>query len=97
MIITCPSKKRQAQNSAYGLLTSTTHVSLWKSCTVSPNGDCIVSASDDRTLKVRDASTGGEITTFHAEHVLMTCAFLPDREHLVADGSGGFYFLRLVW
>jgi WD40 repeat protein len=72
------------------------HVARVNDCAVSPDGSFIVSASNDQTLKVWNAQTGDCFATFHGDSQLITCACLPDGEHLVAGGNSGVYFLRLV-
>jgi WD40 repeat protein len=63
---------------------------------MSTEGRVIVSASHDSTLKVWDAASGACLLTFPVESKLFACAFHPDGEHLVACGTPGMYFLRLV-
>src|SRR5256714_2745158 len=65
-------------------------------CAVSPDGRFIVSASDDQTLKVWDAQTGVCEDTFFASAALLACTFCPDSVHMIAGGSLGVYFLRLL-
>jgi WD40 repeat protein len=72
------------------------HTDEVEGCAISPAGDFIASVSDDWTLKVWDARTGVCLSTLYVEGWLLTCAFHPDGEHLVAAGAGGVYFLRWV-
>lgn len=65
-------------------------------CAFSPDDSLIASVSADGTLKVWDARGGGCAATFYVDDVLWDCAWSPDGLHLVAAGSGGVYFLRLV-
>jgi WD40 repeat protein len=62
-------------------------------CAISPKGDFIVSASGDRTLKVWDALTGACLSILYVNGPLLACAFHPDREHIVAAGAVGVFFL----
>lgn len=63
-------------------------------CAFSPDGKLIVSASDDRTLKVWDAQTGQTLATLFAEGQMLCCVI--HGEMIVAGGARGVYFLRLV-
>lgn len=78
-------------------LTLRGHFASVYSCAVSADGRLIVSASADQTLKVWDASSGVCLLTFPLNGALSGCAIHPDREHLVACGALGLYFLRLIW
>ena len=57
-------------------------------CAVSPNGDYIVSASDDKTLKLWDAATGEELHTLsgHTGRGL-GCAVSPNGDYIVSVSS----------
>ena len=70
------------------------HTSTVSGCAIGPEGDWIVSASDDKTLKIWDAQTGTCCATLHVAGALYACAFCPDGEHIVAVGEKGVYFLR---
>jgi WD40 repeat protein len=65
-------------------------------CAVGGDGRFIVSVSADHTLKVWEAQSGRCLLTFPVDGPLFGCAIHPDGEHLVACGSEGMYFLRLV-
>ncbi|MBK8030079.1 MAG: hypothetical protein IPK17_11345 [Chloroflexi bacterium] len=58
--------------------------------------DIVISASRDCTLKAWNVHTGKNVAPFYADGVLMTCALLPDGEHIVAGGMGGLYWLRFA-
>ena len=45
---------------------------------VSADGRRAVSASDDRTLKVRDVQSGDVLMSVSAKHPLKSCAIAPD-------------------
>ncbi|MEH2299917.1 MAG: hypothetical protein V7K88_13050 [Nostoc sp.] len=63
---------------------------------VTPNGQQVISASFDKTLKVWNLATGELIATFTGEYPINCCAVVPDRMTIVAgDASGRVYFLRL--
>jgi len=72
------------------------HTNWVNGCAISPQGDFIVSASDDQTFKLWSAQTGECLSTLLVDGPLLSCAFHPDGEHIVAAGAGGVYFLRLV-
>ena len=62
----------------------------------SPDGKLVVAGSLDDTLKAWDAQTGVCVDTFFASAALLACTFCPDSVHMVAGGSIGIYFLRLL-
>jgi len=72
------------------------HTDWVRACVFSPNGRTIISASWDSTLKVWEGQTGQQVLTFPVDGQLSGCAFHPDGMHLVAWGTLGIYFLRLV-
>ena len=56
----------------------------------------VVSASEDKTLKVWDLETGALICTFICEGFVSCAAVAPDGRTFVAgDAAGRVYFLRL--
>jgi WD40 repeat protein len=59
-------------------------------CAWSPDGKSILSASDDRTLRVWDVSSGQSIRTLvgHSD-IVRSCAFLSDGRHAVSAGDDG--------
>jgi WD40 repeat protein len=61
------------------------HTFWVNTCAFSPDGSRIVSASDDKTLKVWDARTGAELATL-ADHAggVKACAFSPDGRRIVS-------------
>jgi hypothetical protein len=61
------------------------HTSLVTTCAVSPQGNWIVSASDDGALKIWDAHTGAELRSLrgHTDQV-NACAVSPDGTWLVS-------------
>ncbi|MEH1921859.1 hypothetical protein [Nostoc sp.] len=63
---------------------------------VTPNGQQVISASSDKTLKVWNLATGEVIATFTGEYPISCCAVAPDGMTIVAgDTSGRVHFLRL--
>ncbi|MGK3963486.1 NACHT and WD repeat domain-containing protein [Sorangium sp. So ce118] len=63
-------------------------------CAVTPDGMRILSASEDRTLKLWDLVTGRQLTSLTGhEHVVTTCAVAPDGKRAV---SGSYRALK-VW
>jgi WD40 repeat protein len=54
-------------------------------CAVSPDASFIVSASEDRTLKVWDRRTGDEVSTLHGhDGAVRVCAVAPDGSYVVS-------------
>ena len=63
---------------------------------ITPDGQTLVSASGDHTLKVWDLASGQCLATFSADAPVVACAVTPDGNGVVAgDASGGVHFLRL--
>ena len=67
------------------LLTFSGHTNYISKCAFSPDGTRVVSASDDKTLKIWDVSPGRELITLrgHANMVL-GCAFSPNGKWIVS-------------
>jgi WD40 repeat protein len=67
------------------LMTLVGHTEGVKACSFSPDGSRIVSASDDKTLKLWDAKTGAALATLagHTNRV-GACAFSPDGSRIVS-------------
>ena len=70
------------------------HSSFVIGCAFSPDGQQIVSASYDSTLKVWDTETGEALATFFADGPMLCCAVYG--EMIAAGGARGVYFLWLV-
>ncbi|MEW5961093.1 MAG: hypothetical protein AB1801_25485, partial [Chloroflexota bacterium] len=85
-----PSKRRTERLTLQG------HTDTVYGCAMSPDESFLVSASSDHTLKVWDVQTGLCLITLYVDGPLFDCAWSPDGQHIVAVGSGGVYFLRLV-
>lgn len=60
------------------------------------HGRLVVSASDDKTLRVWEVETGAALATFTCDSAAYCCAFADDPKLIVAgDAVGRVYFLRL--
>ena len=63
---------------------------------VTPDGQCAVSASGDKTLKVWDLANGRELAYVKVNSVLYCCAVCPDGKTILAgDEKGVIHCLRL--
>jgi WD40 repeat protein len=70
-------------------LTLQGHTDEISAAAYSPDGKRIVSASEDKTLKIWDAHSGEELSTLRGHADNITCvAFSPDGKR-VASGSRG--------
>ena len=72
------------------MITLKGHSSGVLACAYSPDGNRIVSASGDQTLRVWDAETGAEIATLkgHSDQV-EACAYSPDGNRIVSGSKDG--------
>ena len=72
------------------------HNSLVNTVVFTPNGEYVISGSDDTTLKMWNWQTRELITTFTGESSIYCCAVAPDGMTIVAgEQSGRVHFLRL--
>ena len=63
---------------------------------VTPDGQCVVSASADNMVKVWQLETGEVLATFTCERAARCCAFSDALNVIVAGEVGGhLHFLRL--
>jgi len=61
---------------------------VW-SCRLDPAGYLAATASGDFSVKVWDAITGKDLTTFGHRHIVKTCEFSPDSKFLATGGHEG--------
>ncbi|MBF0456470.1 MAG: TIR domain-containing protein [Nitrospirae bacterium] len=80
---------------SYNIMTLSGHSDTVTSCTYSQDGSRIVSASEDKTLKIWDANSGKEIAAYRCEDEASACAICGDKI-VCGDGSGNVYFLKMV-
>ncbi len=78
------------------LLTLAGHTSSVFRCAFSPDGQYLLSVSKDRSLRLWSIQTGHVVTTLQVDGPLSSCAWYPDSQHILAVGSRGAYFLRLI-
>jgi len=72
------------------------HTDWVRGCAVDPQGRWIVSASDDKTLRVWEAATGRCLAVLRVDGELYDCAWLPDGQRIVAVGLRGVYVFEFV-
>jgi WD40 repeat protein len=64
------------------------HASRVTACTVTPDGQHVVSASEDHTLKVWELASGRELATLQGHTASVTaCAVTPDGRHVVSASN----------
>jgi len=67
------------------------------SCAFSPDGQSILSASHDRTVRLWSVSTGEELAQWLNDAWVRCCAFSPDGVHAAAgDDKGSVHFFELA-
>ena len=72
------------------------HTNTITDIAVTTNGDLLISASSDNTLKVWDLEKQKVIANFTGDSRLNCCAIAPDGITIVAgEASGRLHFLRL--
>ena len=72
------------------------HIKPVKEVACSPDGDNIVSGSDDNTLRAWDAQSGKYICGIYVEGSIYDCQWQPNGNRIVAGGAAGLYFLKFV-
>ena len=70
--------------SGKALQTLTGHTDAVWSVAFSPDGQRIVSGSDDKTVKIWDANNGKELKTLTGHYTVWSVAFSPDGQRIVS-------------
>src|SRR5262249_16799577 len=71
------------------LLTLECHKATVASASFSPDGKLIVTASYDKTIKIWDAETGKELSSFKDDDAVNSAAFSPDGKRIVTTNLKG--------
>ncbi len=71
------------------------HAAWVRSLAVTSDGRHVVSASEDRTLKVSDLVTGRELAQSGADLPLMTAVLGPNDRIVAGDSRGGVLTVEL--
>lgn len=72
------------------------HTRPVESCAISSDGVWIASVSWDGRVRVWEAQTGRCRAVLHVDGPVLSCTWIPGSLDLVAGGSRGLYWLRLV-
>ena len=72
-----------------GVTTLEGHSDIVLSVAYSSAGDRIVSASQDKTIRLWDAQTGAQLHTFQDESSVNSAAFSPDGRIIISGSNGG--------
>jgi len=73
------------------------HSDIVNDCQYSPDGKYLASASNDRTLKIWDASSRKLITEYSSKLPIKKISFSPDGSYIAAgDNDGKILFLKLM-
>ncbi len=70
------------------------HSEAVRALTFSPQGDLLVSGSNDRTVKVWSVRTGVLLREYTATSVILSVAFSPDAEHIAFSTGDGIWLWR---
>ena len=77
-------------------LTLVGHSRSVNGCAISPDGRWISSASGDGSLKVWATESGTCVATLYVDGPLLSCAWHPDGNQIIAGGTRGVYWLQLI-
>ncbi len=72
------------------------HANAVRGCALTADGATVISVSTDQTMKLWDGETGECLSTLFVDGLLYDCACSANGELVVAVGTRGIYFLRLI-
>ena len=79
------------------IMVLTGHTGPVRSCAISPDGKTLASASNDKTVRMWNVTTGKQISVYPCFGELNRCSFSPFGKTLAAGGGGGnVYILDLI-